>query len=128
MKNLYESILASTKTGRNYYIQDIKKLIKSRNSKDTPKLQKLWKQAGFGVDGIEWYIDSFGAQYIFDPLIVIVSCNESDKWDLEITRDSFNEKVGKKERKELIEKLEKSGHFIIDKSLTHSNHWLAKII
>jgi hypothetical protein len=128
MKTLYENILASTKSGKDYYIQDIKKLIKSSNPKDEKKLQKLWDNAGLGVDGFKWTIDSVGVHYVFDFLIVITNYNASEKWDLEITRNDFDEKLGKKEREELIEKLEKSGHFIIDKSQIYSNHWLAKII
>ena len=136
MKNLYGSILNKAGVG---IFAKIKDLINSDPSKcDIAKLQSLWDSAGLGVEGMYWCIGRNGVRYnmIHGPnqetyLTMICKYNKSDDWDMEFTRDTWCESkfyFYKPQREELFEKLEKSGHFIIDKHPKGSEHWLVKIV
>lgn len=129
MKTLYESIIGSNNVS---LFGTIKDLIKNgETEKDMKELNSLWDRAGLGAEGFSWvYNTLWGPQYWLDDLVVICrsdGTSESTEWDMVITKYAWGGKSDKKKIKELIEKLEKSGHFIIDKHPKGSEHWLAKI-
>ena len=129
MKSLYESIIGSNNAS---IFGSIRDLIKNASTdKDVEELNLLWDKAGLGAEGFEWIYNTFwGPQYWFDDLVVICRSDGTSKsagWDMAITKDPWDKKIDKKKIKELIKKLEKSGHFIIDKSSTDSDHLYAKI-
>ena len=137
MKSLVESIKESTSNSINpnkeHYFEQIKAILKGGDYKDVKKLQELWDSAELGVRGLYWKYWFFNPQgYIYcttdDNLVVINTHDKFDGWDMEITRDTFRKNDSKSIREKLIEKLEKSGHFVIDKNPKASEHWLAKII
>ena len=130
MKTLYESILDSDEqimeTSKYSIIRNL--ILNAKTKRDITKLQKRWDDAGLGIKDAHWEIGwRQEIDYVMGTMILINSYNRNG-WDIEITREDFNENIDKVIIKKLVKKLEDSGHFVIDKHPTGSEHWLAKIV
>ena len=124
MRSLKESILGSNDAGIFGKIKNL--ILNGETEKDIEELNQLWDSVGLGVKGCRWEIGFKQINYTSYTMILICSYGRNG-WDIEITRDTWKENNNKTARKELLKKLESSGHFIIDKHPTGSEHWLAKI-
>ena len=124
MKTLYESIIGSNDAGIFSKIKNL--ILNGETEKDMKDLNRLWDVAGLGVESCSWKTGYNQIQYVAHTMVLICSYNRNG-WDIEITREDWSGGNYKRYIKELVEKLENSGHFIIDKHPKGSEHWLAKI-
>lgn len=129
MRSLKESIMGSNSIS---VWDTIKDLVRNgKTDEDAKKLQKLWDDLGLSIKGCVWEGDEVlnCIDYIYKRCVLI--SGSLGKMDMTVSKPTFWKSKNKKLTeisRELIEKLESSGHVKIYKQTLNPTFFYAKFI